>query len=51
LDSLVADLRTILTPQCAARAHEVAAQMSKPADSVAYAADLLEEAARRARSV
>jgi UDP:flavonoid glycosyltransferase YjiC (YdhE family) len=51
LDSLVADLRTILTPQCAARAHEVAAQMSKPADSVAYAADLLEEAARTARSV
>ncbi len=51
LDSLVADLRTVLTPQCAARAREVAAQMSKPAESVARAADLLEEAARAAPSV
>lgn len=51
LDSLVADLRTVLTPQCAARAREVAAQMSKPAESVARAADLLEEAARTARPV
>ncbi|OBF50936.1 glycosyltransferase [Mycobacterium sp. 852002-53434_SCH5985345] len=46
LDSLVADLRSILTPECAARAREVAAQMSKPAESVAKAADLLEDAAR-----
>jgi UDP:flavonoid glycosyltransferase YjiC (YdhE family) len=44
--SLVADLRSILTPQCAARAGEVAAQMTTPAESVAGAADLLEEAAR-----
>ncbi|MGO9153827.1 glycosyltransferase [Mycobacterium sp.] len=44
--SLVADLRSILTPQCAARAGEVAAQMTTPAESVASAADLLEEAAR-----
>ncbi|OBH56909.1 glycosyltransferase [Mycobacterium sp. E2479] len=51
LDSLVADLRTVLAPQCAARAREVAAQMSKPAESVARAADLLEEFARPARSV
>ena len=51
LDSLVADLRTVLTPQCAARARGVAAQMTKPAESVARAADLLEEAARTARSV
>jgi vancomycin aglycone glucosyltransferase len=43
--SLVADLRSILTPQCAARAGEVAAQMTTPAESVANAADLLEEAA------
>jgi UDP:flavonoid glycosyltransferase YjiC (YdhE family) len=48
LDSLVADLRSILTPQCAARAREVAAQMTKPAEAVARAADLLEDAARAA---
>jgi UDP:flavonoid glycosyltransferase YjiC (YdhE family) len=46
LDSLVADLRSILTPQCLTRAREVAAQMTKPAESVASAADLLEETAR-----
>jgi UDP:flavonoid glycosyltransferase YjiC (YdhE family) len=46
LDSLVADLRSILTPECAARAREVAAQMTDPAKSIASAADLLEEAAR-----
>ncbi|OBH78638.1 glycosyltransferase [Mycobacterium scrofulaceum] len=46
LDSLVADLRSILTPECAARARELAARMTKPADSVAKAADLLEDAAR-----
>ena len=46
LDSLVADLRSILTPQCAARAREVAAQMTTPAESVGRAADLLEDAAR-----
>ena len=44
--SLVADLRSILTPQCVSRAREVAAQMTKPAQSVASAADLLEEAIR-----
>jgi UDP:flavonoid glycosyltransferase YjiC (YdhE family) len=49
LDSLVADLRSILTPQCVARAREVAAQMTQPATSVASAADLLEDAARRGR--
>jgi UDP:flavonoid glycosyltransferase YjiC (YdhE family) len=46
LDSLVADLRSILTPQCAARAREVAPQMTKSAESVTRAADLLEDAAR-----
>jgi UDP:flavonoid glycosyltransferase YjiC (YdhE family) len=46
LDSLVADLRAILTPECAARAREVAAQMTKPAESIDKAADLLEDAAR-----
>ncbi|MEB4209868.1 glycosyltransferase [Mycobacterium sp. 94-17] len=43
LDSLVADLRMILTPDCAARARELAPRLSTPADSVARAADLLEE--------
>ncbi len=49
LDSLVADLRSILTPQCLDRAREVAAQMTKPAESVAKATDLVEEAARLGR--
>jgi vancomycin aglycone glucosyltransferase len=49
LDSLVADLRCILSPESLARAREVAAQMTKPAESVARAADLLEEAARTGR--
>ncbi|SKT57699.1 putative glycosyltransferase GtfA [Mycobacteroides abscessus subsp. abscessus] len=41
-DSLVSDLRTILTPECAARARAIAPHMSKPHDSVSKAADLLE---------
>jgi UDP:flavonoid glycosyltransferase YjiC (YdhE family) len=49
-ESLVADLRSILTPQYLIRAREVAAQMTKPAESVTSAADLLEDAARRGRS-
>ncbi len=49
LDSLVADLRFILAPECVTRAREVAAQMTKPADSVASVADLLEETARMER--
>ncbi|OMC12895.1 glycosyltransferase [Mycobacterium sp. SP-6446] len=48
-DSLVADLRTILAPERIARAREVAAQMTKPAESVAAAADLLEDFARYRR--
>jgi UDP:flavonoid glycosyltransferase YjiC (YdhE family) len=48
--SLVADLRSILTPQCITRAREVAAQMTTPAESAASAADLLEEAVRLGRS-
>jgi UDP:flavonoid glycosyltransferase YjiC (YdhE family) len=47
--SLVADLRTILGPQCVARAREVAAGMAKPAESVATAADLVEDFARLQR--
>ena len=45
--SLVADLRTILAPHYVARAREIASQMSKPAASVAAAADLVEGFARR----
>lgn len=45
LDSLTDDLRRVLTPECAARAREVAAQMTKPAESVSQAVDLLEGAA------
>lgn len=48
-DSLVADLRAILTPECITRAREVATQMTKPAESVARAADLLEDTARLGR--
>jgi vancomycin aglycone glucosyltransferase len=44
-DSVVADLRGILTPECAARAREVSASMTKAAESVTRAADFLEEAA------
>ena len=44
--SLVADLRQILAPEYVARAREVATRMTRPADSVAAAADLLENSAR-----
>ena len=50
LDSLVADLRSILTPECITRAREVAAQLSKPSDSLARATNLLEEVHRGGRS-
>ncbi len=46
-ESLVADLGFILGPQCVTRARDVAASMTKPAESVASAADLLEDAVRR----
>src|SRR5271156_253477 len=49
LGSLVADLRSILDPQCITRAREVAAQMTTPAVSAASAADLLEHAGRLGR--
>jgi UDP:flavonoid glycosyltransferase YjiC (YdhE family) len=47
--SLVADLRTVLDPQCLTRARELAARMTKPADSVATTANLVEEFARLKR--
>ena len=45
-ESLVADLRRILAPQYVTRAREIATRMTKPAESVADAADLLEKLAR-----
>jgi UDP:flavonoid glycosyltransferase YjiC (YdhE family) len=45
-ESLVADLRTILAPQYVNRAREIAPRMSKPAESVVSAADLVENFAR-----
>jgi UDP:flavonoid glycosyltransferase YjiC (YdhE family) len=48
-ESLVTDLRSILAPQYATRAREVAAQMTKRAESVSSAADLLENTARLGR--
>lgn len=44
-ESLVAHLRRILAPQYASRAREFANRMTKPAESVAAAADLLEATA------
>lgn len=46
-ESLVADLRRTLSPECAKLARELAGRMTKPADSIATAADLLEDAVRR----
>jgi UDP:flavonoid glycosyltransferase YjiC (YdhE family) len=43
IETLVSDLRAILTPECAARARELAARMTTPAESVATAADLLQD--------
>jgi UDP:flavonoid glycosyltransferase YjiC (YdhE family) len=45
-ESLVADLGTILAPQYVARAREIATRMTKPAESVTAAADLIENFAR-----
>jgi UDP:flavonoid glycosyltransferase YjiC (YdhE family) len=47
--SLVAALRRILAPQYVTRAREIATRMTKPAESVAAAADLLENFARLRR--
>src|SRR6202012_412578 len=48
-ESLVADLRRILAPQCATRARDLATRMTDPAQSVATAANLFEETVRRKR--
>lgn len=49
-ESLVADLRSILTPDHATRAREIANRMTKSTESLARAADLLEDAARSGRA-
>jgi vancomycin aglycone glucosyltransferase len=49
LKTLVADLHYVLAPHCLTRAHEVAAQMTKPAESRTSAVDLLEHTVRQAR--
>ena len=48
-DLLVADLRSVLAPETAARARSLAVRMAQPSASVGAAADLLEEAARKGR--
>ncbi len=45
-ESLVADLRRILAPEYVTRARKIATRMTKPAESVAKAADLVEGFAR-----
>jgi UDP:flavonoid glycosyltransferase YjiC (YdhE family) len=45
--TLVADLSSVLAPAYVSRAREIASRMTKPAESVATAADLLEKTARR----
>ncbi|KUI15609.1 glycosyl transferase family 1 [Mycobacterium sp. GA-1285] len=45
--TLIADLRTVLAPEYAARAREVARQMTEPATGIAAAADHLEDLARQ----
>ena len=47
--SLLADLRTILAPEYLTRAREVALRMNKPAESIAAAADCVEDFARLKR--
>jgi len=46
VETLVADLRSVVAPRYVAAAHEVASQMTKPAESRAKAGDLLEAATR-----
>jgi UDP:flavonoid glycosyltransferase YjiC (YdhE family) len=48
-ESLVTDLSSVLAPDYAARARDVAARMTKSAESRSRAADLLEDAARAGR--
>jgi UDP:flavonoid glycosyltransferase YjiC (YdhE family) len=45
--SLAADLRSILAPEYATRARDIANRMTKPTETVAIAADLLEQTAAK----
>ncbi len=45
-ESLVVDLRTVLTPQYASRARELSTHMTKSVESISTAADLVEDFAR-----
>jgi UDP:flavonoid glycosyltransferase YjiC (YdhE family) len=47
--SLTADLRRVLAPKCAMRAREFVVHMTKPAESVAAATDLVEDFVRLGR--
>ncbi|KUI06082.1 glycosyltransferase [Mycobacterium sp. IS-3022] len=49
LETLVDDLRTILAPEYLYRAREVGPQITKPAESIAVATDLVEDRARLGR--
>ena len=49
-DTLIEDLRLILSPEYVARAREIATQMTKPAESIAKTAELLETFALQRRS-
>jgi vancomycin aglycone glucosyltransferase len=49
VDTLIADLRSVLDAQYVAQARAVAAAMTKPAESLARVGDLLEGTARRGR--
>jgi UDP:flavonoid glycosyltransferase YjiC (YdhE family) len=51
VETLVADLRSVLAPRYVAQAREVATQMTKTAESLARAGNLLEDTARRGRAV
>jgi len=50
-ETLVADLRSVLAPQYATRAREVATQMIQTSESLSRAGNLLEGTARRERTV
>jgi UDP:flavonoid glycosyltransferase YjiC (YdhE family) len=50
LKTLIDDLRTILRPQYRTRAREVAPQITKPAESISAATDLVENCARLRRA-
>jgi UDP:flavonoid glycosyltransferase YjiC (YdhE family) len=49
-ETLINDLRQILAPECVSRASEFAATMTKPAESAAFASDLLESLVRLKRA-